>query len=232
MDYRFWLENEWFLSASSGQGYNLSLRKRPLEARVNLRKRSASWPEPQKPVEIPRGPRAIAFSIVSANMGSWKASLSPSPSPARGTGTGTARTPVPQSVIAEAVKAMEEGTCKGPFQPTWESIGMHSNVRWFDDAKFGIYCHWGGSRCRPLQREDFGDEWYSYHMYIKGTGVNAYHGQHYGALNKFGFKDFIPMFKAEKFDPDSWRICSGRPAPGLPVPLPCSLTASPCGTAA
>ena len=144
-------------------------------------------------------------SIVSANMGRWNASFSRSQSPARGTGTGTARTPVPQSVIAEAVKAMEEGTRKGPFQPTWESIGTHSNVRWFDDAKFGIYCHWGAFSVPAFCSEkDFGDEWYSYHMYIKGTGVNAYHGQHYGALNKFGFKDFIPMFKAEKFDPDSW----------------------------
>jgi alpha-L-fucosidase len=100
---------------------------------------------------------------------------------------------------------MEERTRKGPFQPTWESIRTHSNAPWFDDAKFGIYCHWGAFSVPAFCSEkDFGDEWYSYHMYIKGTGVNAYHEQHYGPLNKFGFKDFIPMFKAEKFDPDSW----------------------------
>ena len=148
---------------------------------------------------------ASRSSMAWANKDRWNALLSSSQSPARGAGAGTARTPVPQSVIAEAVKAMEERTRKGPFQPTWESIRTHSNAPWFDDAKFGIYCHWGAFSVPAFCSEkDFGDEWYSYHMYIKGTGVNAYHLQHYGALNKFGFKDFIPMFKAEKFDPDSW----------------------------
>jgi alpha-L-fucosidase len=126
-------------------------------------------------------------------------------SPAQGTGAGTAGPPIPQSVIANAAKAIEEGALNGPFRPSWESLRTHPNARWFDDAKFGIYCHWGAFSVPAFCSEKgFGDEWYSYHMYIKGTGVNAYHLQHYGPLNKFGFKDFIPTFKAERFDPDAW----------------------------
>jgi len=41
-------------------------------------------------------------------------------------------------------------------------------------------------------------------MYIEGTQQYEYHVQHYGHPSKFGYKDFIPMFKAEKFDPDEW----------------------------
>jgi alpha-L-fucosidase len=41
-------------------------------------------------------------------------------------------------------------------------------------------------------------------MYIKGTPEYDHHLATYGPQSKFGYKDFIPMFKAEKYDPDAW----------------------------
>jgi len=85
------------------------------------------------------------------------------------------------------------------YQPTWESLKTHQDPEWFDDAKFGIYFHWG-----VYSVPAFGNEWYSRNMYRPGSRENKHHIEKWGPLDKFGYKDFIPMFKAEKFDPDDW----------------------------
>ena len=86
-----------------------------------------------------------------------------------------------------------------PYQPEWESFHQYEVPEWFKDAKFGIYFHWG-----PYSVPAYETEWYSHYMYVEGHKINEYHKQHYGTLDEFGYKDFIPMFKAEKFDPDAW----------------------------
>ena len=86
-----------------------------------------------------------------------------------------------------------------PYQPEWESFQKYEVPAWFKDAKFGIYFHWG-----PYSVPAYETEWYSHWMYVEGNKINTYHKKHYGPLDEFGYKDFIPMFKAEKFDPDAW----------------------------
>jgi alpha-L-fucosidase len=91
------------------------------------------------------------------------------------------------------------GAPKGPFEPTWESIQRHYRVpRWFRDGKFGIFLHWGLYAVPGKQ-----SEWYIRHMY--GTPeIVKWHAERFGPQDKFGYKDFIPLFKCEKFDPDQW----------------------------
>jgi len=31
----------------------------------------------------------------------------------------------------------------GMYEPTWTSLRTHSVPKWYDDAKFGIFIHWG-----------------------------------------------------------------------------------------
>jgi len=85
------------------------------------------------------------------------------------------------------------------YQSNWESLKQHETPDWFLDAKFGIYCHWG-----PYSVPAYETEWYSHYMYVKGHPIRKYHEETYGPLNEFGYKDFIPMFTAEKFDADEW----------------------------
>ncbi len=85
------------------------------------------------------------------------------------------------------------------YEPTWESLKHYSAPQWYMDAKFGIFIHWG-VYCVPA----FGNEWYPRNMYLQGTPEFEHHLKTYGPQNKFGYKDFIPMFKAEKFDPAAW----------------------------
>jgi len=87
----------------------------------------------------------------------------------------------------------------GKYKPEWDSLTQHSDPQWFADAKFGIYFHWGLYSV-PASKT----EWYSHYMYVPGHACNKYHLETFGSLDRFGYKDFIPMFKAEKFDPDAW----------------------------
>jgi len=84
----------------------------------------------------------------------------------------------------------------GPFKPTWESLQQYEVPEWFRDAKFGMWAHWG-PQCEP----EAGD-WYARGMYQEGSGQYRYHLEHYGHPSKFGFKDVIHEWKAEKWDPE------------------------------
>ncbi|NIA12938.1 MAG: alpha-L-fucosidase [Nitrospiraceae bacterium] len=101
----------------------------------------------------------------------------------------------PLTVFAE-----EGGIASGPFEPEWESLKAHNAAPdWFRDAKFGIYFHWG-VYCVPA----FGSEWYPRNMHIKGHPDYRHHVATYGDPSEFGYHDFVPRFKAERFDPEAW----------------------------
>ena len=84
---------------------------------------------------------------------------------------------------------------KGPFEPTWESLRQYQCPEWFRDAKFGIWSHWG-----PQSVPMYGD-WYARRMYVEGSDQYRYHIRKYGHPSRFGWKDVVPLWKAEKFDP-------------------------------
>ena len=86
---------------------------------------------------------------------------------------------------------------EGPYKPTdAESFKQYKCPEWFRDAKFGIWAHWG-----PQAVPRHGD-WYAKKLYTQGSGDNKYHVATYGHPSKFGYKDIIPLWKAEKWDPE------------------------------
>jgi alpha-L-fucosidase len=87
----------------------------------------------------------------------------------------------------------------GPFDPTWDSLERYQVPEWYLDAKFGIFIHWGAYSVAA-----FSNEWYARNMYVQGSPEFDHHVKTYGPQDNFGYKDFIPMFKAEKFDADQW----------------------------
>jgi len=83
-------------------------------------------------------------------------------------------------------------------EPTIQSLGNgYAAPSWFRDAKFGMYMHWG------IYSVSGRHEWYGRHMYIPGHPDNAHHIKTYGHPGAFGYKDLIPMWKAERFDADA-----------------------------
>jgi alpha-L-fucosidase len=88
---------------------------------------------------------------------------------------------------------------RGPFRPDWQSLEQYEVPGWYKDAKFGIFIHWG-----VYSVPAFGTEWYPREMYRPESQEFKHHIATYGTQDKFGYKDFIPLFKAERFDPALW----------------------------
>jgi len=84
----------------------------------------------------------------------------------------------------------------GPFEASLVSLKNYQCPDWFRDAKFGIWAHWGP------QSVPMDGDWYARGIYEQGSGHNKYHLAHYGHPSVFGYKDIIPLWKAEKWDPD------------------------------
>ncbi|HYG97571.1 MAG TPA: alpha-L-fucosidase [Terriglobales bacterium] len=101
--------------------------------------------------------------------------------------------------IEQSLKSVDEVTQRGPFKPSWDSLKGYNAPEWFRDAKFGIFIHWG-----LYSVPAFANEWYSRNMYQPDMPEFKHHVERYGPQTKFGYKDFIPLFKAEKFDANSW----------------------------
>jgi alpha-L-fucosidase len=107
------------------------------------------------------------------------------------------------------------------YQPTLESVRAHPLPDWYQDAKFGIFIHWGIYSVpafapkgqidieKLLQGEgDFGEspyaEWYQNSLRTKGSTTHKYHLETYG--NDFPYEAFAPLFNQEikAWDPESW----------------------------
>ncbi|WP_449600262.1 alpha-L-fucosidase [Paenibacillus sp. Marseille-Q9583] len=102
------------------------------------------------------------------------------------------------------------------YEPTWESVGEHDPApEWFQDAKFGIYAHWGAYSVPA-----YSSEWYPKYMFEDGSKERSHHENVYGnpqvwpyhnfiegASDKEGNrKQFMPVLKSEggQFDPEEW----------------------------
>lgn len=99
----------------------------------------------------------------------------------------------------EFLRVIDETAAKGPFSPSWESLERQKVPKWYLDAKFGIFIHWG-----LYSVPAFGSEWYPRQMYLKDSAEFKHHVATYGSQSKFGYKDFIAKFKAEHFDANAW----------------------------
>ncbi len=95
----------------------------------------------------------------------------------------------------------------GQIDPTWESLAENYEVpQWFVDGKIGVWMHWGISSAVDPDRPNDGS-WYGRNMYGGGKKIAGtlceWHTKRYGPPSEFGYEKLIPLFKAEKWDPDA-----------------------------
>lgn len=107
--------------------------------------------------------------------------------------------PTTKAGLADVLDGVDRRIATGPFDASWESLAGYKIPGWYRDAKFGIFVHWG-----PYSVPAFGNEWYSRNMYLAGDPAYDHHRATYGPQDEFGYKDFIPLFTGEHFDPDAW----------------------------
>jgi alpha-L-fucosidase len=102
------------------------------------------------------------------------------------------------------------------YEPTWPSVDQHlAAPEWFQDAKFGVYWHWGA-----FTTPQFGSEWYGRDMYRPGSREYDHHKATYGDPTVWGYDRFIDggidaagnpvqfapklVSRGGKFDPEDW----------------------------
>ena len=102
----------------------------------------------------------------------------------------------------------------GPFSDSWASLVNYRTPDWYRKLKFGIFIHWG-----VYSVPAFGNEWYPRNMYIQDSPEFRHHVATYGPHKAFGYKDFIPLFRAERFDPEAWAALFARSGAKYVVPV-------------
>lgn len=87
----------------------------------------------------------------------------------------------------------------GKYKADWASLSHHKVPEWYMHDKLGVFIHWG-----IYSVPAYGNEWYSRAMYDPACREFEHHRKTYGEQKDFGYKDFIPMFRAENFDAEKW----------------------------
>ena len=87
---------------------------------------------------------------------------------------------------------------EGKYHPDWDSLATHPVPAWYREKRLGIFLHWGVFSVPAYH------DWYARNMYIRDSEEYKWHLEHYGDPKDFGFKDFIPDFTMDKFDPQLW----------------------------
>jgi alpha-L-fucosidase len=101
--------------------------------------------------------------------------------------------------MEDYLKKIDETIASGEYKDNWNSLSNYRTPDWYQKLKFGIFIHWG-----IFSVPAFNNEWYSRNMYIKDSEEYKHHIETYGPHTEFGYKDYIPMFTAEKFNPKEW----------------------------
>ncbi|MEV4141478.1 alpha-L-fucosidase [Dactylosporangium sp. NPDC049742] len=120
---------------------------------------------------------------------------------------------------AELIRALPAAAAiPGPtsYSATWASVDQHPPAaEWFQDAKFGIYYHWGA-----FSVPAYANEWYPRNMYNNGSNENSHHKSVYGDPSVWPYHNFIngardkagnlvqfaPRLRSAggNFDPNEW----------------------------
>jgi alpha-L-fucosidase len=103
---------------------------------------------------------------------------------------------------AAAGKPVAAGSSTSDYLPTPESLNAHPLPKWFDDAKFGIFIHWGAYSVPAWGPRDSYAEWYWSYMNTPGSPTYNRHRDVYGPQSPYD--DFIGHWQAERYDPHQW----------------------------
>lgn len=98
------------------------------------------------------------------------------------------------------------GLLADTFEPTWESLAEAPVPEWWDDGKFGIFIHWGPYSVAGYKYKNRGyAEAITSDLYKNPQNYVEFMTEKFGAAPpEFGYKDMVPLFRAENWDPAAW----------------------------
>ncbi|XP_065288998.1 tissue alpha-L-fucosidase-like [Dermacentor albipictus] len=83
------------------------------------------------------------------------------------------------------------------YSPDWSSLDTRPLPPWFDEAKIGVFLHWG-----VFSVPSFGSEWFWHNWHEMQPAYVLFMMRNYRP--GFTYQDFAPEFTAEFFDPARW----------------------------
>jgi alpha-L-fucosidase len=167
------------------RGWPKSLSGSAYESEGSSYAQFCALPESERVFSIVSGDRIIAEKL---DPETWKSNTYDAPAKLPG---------IPDSWDGVSMKSPIAGlNGSGPYDPTWDSLLQYEAPEWYQDAKFGMWAHWG-PQCVP----ENGD-WYARNMYIEGSEQYKYHLEHYGHPSRFGYKDLCPQWTLLNWQPD------------------------------
>ncbi len=109
----------------------------------------------------------------------------------------------PPQVLPNGMEVINVPIADGPCKPDWKSLGDNfKQPKWWRHAKIGMWLHWG-----PQSEGEDGD-WYAKWLYMPKYAWGRYGGVYqdhllkYGHPSEFGYKDMLPLWTADKWDPE------------------------------
>jgi alpha-L-fucosidase len=94
------------------------------------------------------------------------------------------------------------GASAKTYQANWQSLDTRPCPPWFDDAKLGIFIHWGVYSVPSWAPKGQYAEWYGNTMHVKDSPTSKFHASRFG--NNFKYERFAENFDAEFFDANEW----------------------------
>ncbi len=116
--------------------------------------------------------------------------------------------------MKEKLDRIQKVIDEGPYKDDAASLSAYKVPQWYNGLRFGIFIHYG-----LFSVPAFDNEWYPRQMYVKGSRAYDHHIETYGRHTDFGYKDFIPMFKAGDFDAERWAEVFKRSGAQYVVPV-------------
>ena len=116
--------------------------------------------------------------------------------------------------MRERLAQIDRVIAQGPYSADWASLSGYRVPEWYRNAKFGIFIHWG-----VYSVPAYDCEWYPRNMYMADSKAYEHHIATYGPHKTFGYKDLVPLFRAERFDPDAWAALFQRAGARYVVPV-------------
>ena len=131
-----------------------------------------------------------------------------------------------ESSLRQKLEKAEKPNLSGRYKADFKSLEQYEIPLWYQDAKFGIFIHWGIFSVPAIN-----DCWYGYWMYREKEDLpdflrahpygatRPHHLKYYGPTDKFGYKDFLHLFKAEYFNANDWVTLFKKAGAKYVVPL-------------
>ena len=88
-------------------------------------------------------------------------------------------------------------TSQARYEPNWDSLDTRPLPTWYDEAKIGIFIHWG-----VFSVPSFGNEWFWRNWKSGSAAIVKFMKDNYPP--GWTYADFAPQFTAEFYDPDQW----------------------------